>query len=68
MDAQKALVTQKTSDDLAEFAKGESPFMLTGGWAAGRVKSMNPPFEFTVIPYPGADGRRGAGSSTRIRA
>lgn len=52
VDAQKALVTQKTSDDLAEFAKGESPFMLTGGWAAGRVKSMNPPFEFTVIPYP----------------
>ncbi len=52
VDAKKALATKKTSDDLAEFVKGESPFMLTGGWAAGRVKSMNPPFAFTVVPYP----------------
>ena len=52
VDARKALATKKTSDDLAEFVKGESPFMLTGGWAAGRVKNMNPPFAFTVVPYP----------------
>ena len=26
--------------------------MLTGAWAAGRVKNMNPNFTFKVIPYP----------------
>lgn len=52
LDAQKTLKTQKTSDDLQEFIKGESPFMLTGAWAAGRVKSMNPKFQFEVVPYP----------------
>lgn len=26
--------------------------MLTGVWAAGRVKGMEPDFEFTVVPYP----------------
>lgn len=57
VDAGKALKTEKTSDDLEEFAKGESPFMLTGGWAAGRVKKMEPNFHFTVVPYPvRADG------------
>lgn len=52
VDAQKTLETQKTSDDLQEFVKGEAPFMLTGAWAAGRVKGMNPDFAFEVIPYP----------------
>lgn len=52
IDADAALVTKKTSDDLEEFVKGESPFMLTGAWAAGRVKSMNPDFDFQVFPYP----------------
>ena len=52
VDAQKALKTQKTSDDLEEFVKGESPFMLTGAWAAGRVEGMNPDFDFEVVPYP----------------
>ena len=33
VDAGKALETRKTSDDLEEFVKGESPFMLTGAWA-----------------------------------
>lgn len=52
IDAEKALHTEKTSDDLQEFVKGESPFMLTGAWAAGRVKGMKPDFEFEVVPYP----------------
>lgn len=52
IDGEKALNTEKTSDDLAEFVKGESPFMLTGAWAAGRVEGMKPEFKFQVAPYP----------------
>ncbi|MCC8027528.1 MAG: extracellular solute-binding protein [Clostridium sp.] len=52
IDGEKALGTEKTSEDLQEFIKGESPFMLTGAWAAGRVKAMEPDFEFEVAPLP----------------
>lgn len=52
IDKEKALRTMKTSDDLIEFAKGESPFMLTGAWAAGRLSGMEPEFDFQVFPYP----------------
>lgn len=52
IDREEALVTQKTSDDLEEFVKGNAPFMLTGAWAAGRVKSMNPELDFEVVPLP----------------
>lgn len=52
VDARKTLETQKTSDDLQEFIRGEAPFMLTGAWAAGRVDGMKPDFSFEVIPYP----------------
>lgn len=52
VDAEKALNTEKTSDDLKEFVKGESPFMLTGAWAAGRVEGMDPGFKFEVAPLP----------------
>ena len=52
IDADKGLNTKKTSDDLEEFIKGESPFMLTGAWAAGRVKSMAPDLDFQVVPLP----------------
>lgn len=52
IDASKALETKKTADDLEEFVKGRSPFMLTGAWAAGRVSGMNPEFEFEVAPLP----------------
>lgn len=55
IDGEKALKTEKTSDDLEEFIKGESPFMLTGAWASTRVKSMNPDFAFQVVPYPVLD-------------
>lgn len=52
IDAEKALKTEKTSGDLQEFIKGESPYMLTGAWAAGRVEKMNPDFKFEVVPLP----------------
>ena len=52
IDAKKTLKTQKTSDDLEEFIQGNAPFMLTGAWAAGRVKGMEPDFAFQVVPYP----------------
>ena len=55
VDADKTLNTKKTSDDLMEFVKGNSPFMLTGAWAAGRVAEMSPGFEFEVVPYPALD-------------
>lgn len=52
INAGEALNTEKTSDDLEAFVKGESPFMLTGAWAAGRVKGMEPDFKFEVVAYP----------------
>lgn len=52
VDAQAALKTEKTSDDLEAFVRGETPFMLTGVWAAERVKGMEPGFSFQIIPYP----------------
>ena len=52
IDRKKALETEPLSDDLEEFVKGESPFMLTGTEAAEEVKAMNPGFEFKVVPYP----------------
>lgn len=55
VDADKTLNTKKTSDDLTEFVKGNTPFMLTGAWAAGRVAEMSPGFEFEVVPYPALD-------------
>lgn len=55
VDKAKALATKKTSEDLQEFILGESPFMLTGAWASGRVREMNPDFEFQVYPLPVLD-------------
>lgn len=55
VDAAKTLNTKKTSDDLTEFVKGNTPFMLTGAWAAGRVEGMSPDFDFEVVPYPALD-------------
>lgn len=55
IDTETALVTKKTSDDLTQFARGESPFMLTGAWAAGRLKEMSPGFTFEVAPLPVLD-------------
>lgn len=55
IDGEKALNTKKTSDDLEQFAKGESPFMLTGAWAAGRMKGLDPEFDFEIHPLPVLD-------------
>lgn len=52
LDPAQTLETKKTSDDLEQFVQGESPFMLSGAWAAGRVKAMTPGFEFAVAPLP----------------
>ena len=52
IDGASALETNKTSDDLTEFVRGEAPFMLTGAWAATRVKNRKPEFDFEVHPYP----------------
>ncbi|WP_343209331.1 ABC transporter substrate-binding protein [Anaerolentibacter hominis] len=55
INREKALHTMKTSDDLQDFVCKESPFMLTGAWAAGRVDAMEPDFEFAVYPLPVRD-------------
>lgn len=52
IDAERALNTQKTSDDLAQFAAGKAPFMLTGAWAAKRVKALAPALDFSIVPLP----------------
>lgn len=52
VDAQEALVTAKTKDDLTLFAQGTRPFMLTGAWAVPRVRALNPAFAFEVRAYP----------------
>lgn len=52
VDAAEALQTEKTADDLDLFAAGDRPFMLTGAWAAVRVRDMAPDLDFEVYPYP----------------
>ena len=52
VNAQEALKTEKTKDDLTLFAKGEQPFMLTGAWAAPRLRNLHPDFTFSIHPYP----------------
>lgn len=52
IDPEEALKVKKTEDDLAIFAKGDRPFMLTGAWAATRLEDMNPKLSFSVHPYP----------------
>lgn len=55
VNSEEALQTAKTKDDLALFAKGGQPFMLTGAWAVQRVRELKPDFEFEVRPYPIAE-------------
>ena len=52
IDCAATLQTEKTQDDLVQFAKGEAPFMLTGAWAAERLQELSPDFTFAVYPYP----------------
>lgn len=51
-DPAEALATAQTSDDLALFAQGNRPFMISGGWASVRVEAMDPGFSYGVYPYP----------------
>lgn len=57
VDADLALATEKTADDLDQFATGEYPFMLTGAWASVRVHDLAPDLAFEVHPYPVLDDR-----------
>ncbi len=52
VDADETRSTEQTSDDLALFAQGERPFMISGGWATVRVRDMEPGFSYGVHPYP----------------
>lgn len=51
IDVERTLVTNKTQDDLTDFATGEYPFMLTGAWASARLKD-EVGFRYAVVPYP----------------
>jgi raffinose/stachyose/melibiose transport system substrate-binding protein len=51
-DREEALNTQSTSDDLALFAAGDRPFMITGGWASQRLMAMDPQFTYGIYPFP----------------
>lgn len=51
-DKEEALVTTPTSDDLVLFAKGDRPFMITGGWASPRLMELEPEFEYGIHPFP----------------
>ena len=57
VDAGMALETEKTSDDLDQFATGSYPFMLTGAWASVRVHDMAPDLAYEVHPYPVLEDR-----------
>lgn len=53
VDAPATLDTEKTSEDLEYFAKGENPFMLTGVWASNRLKTdFGAAFKYEVHPMP----------------
>lgn len=52
IDRALTLETEKTKDDLTQFAQGQSPFMLTGAWAAPRLRELEPDFTFAIYPYP----------------
>lgn len=55
VDADLALETEKTADDLDQFATGSYPFMLTGAWASVRVHDLAPDLAYEVHPYPVLD-------------
>lgn len=52
VDAPLALQTEKTADDLDQFATGAQPFMLTGAWASVRLHDLAPDLDYEVHPYP----------------
>lgn len=53
IDAKTTFTTEMTADDLELFAKGKTPFMLSGVWASDRVKNeFNATFAYKVHPLP----------------
>lgn len=52
IDRAETLETTQTQGDLALFAQGDRPFMITGAWASPRVMEMDPGFEYGVYPFP----------------
>lgn len=52
IDTEVTLKTEKTADDLDQFATGAYPFMLTGAWASVRVHDLAPDLDYEVVPYP----------------
>lgn len=52
IDCAATLQTEKTQDDLIQFARGETPFLLTGAWAAPRLREAAPELDFAIYPYP----------------
>lgn len=53
MDREEVLNTTQTAGDLALFAEGERPFMISGGWASIR---LDVDFSYGVYPYPIMEG------------
>lgn len=51
-DKEELLNTAQTSEDLALFAKGERPFLITGGWASQRLMDMGPQCSYAIYPFP----------------
>lgn len=51
-DKEELRNTNQTSDDLALFAEGERPFMITGGWASQRLMAMEPQCAYAIYPFP----------------
>lgn len=52
LDSDLALKTEKTQDDIVQFASGEYPFMFTGAWADSRVALLNSDLNYEIHPYP----------------
>ncbi len=55
IDREEALETAQTSDDLDLFAKGDRPFMVSGGWATPLLSDRAPGFDYAVYPLPVLD-------------
>lgn len=52
IDAEEALKTNEASDDLALFADGTRPFMISGGQSTTRVAEKNRKLNYGVHPFP----------------
>lgn len=52
INAKEVLETSHGSEDLRMFAKGERPFLISGGWTSPRLAAMEPAFEFSAHPFP----------------